>query len=98
MTNGMKPYPLRRWSAECDCCNSKIQKPHMRADVLLPFEPDALGVLRTVSQGRVEILLGKAHELLNAAAERGLPRIDSDFASRYFQGAVDTSDAAEGCA
>ena len=63
-------------------------------DELLPFEPDVLGVLRMVSQGRAGILLGKAHELLNAAAERGLPRIDSDFASRYFQGAVDTSDAA----
>jgi hypothetical protein len=62
-------------------------------DELLPFEPDTLGLLRTVSQGRVGILLGKAHELLNAAAERGLPRIDSDFASRYFQGAEGTSDA-----
>ncbi len=63
-------------------------------DELLPFEPDALGVLRTVSQGRAGILLGQAHELLNAAAERGLPRIDGDFASRYFEGAVDTSVAA----
>lgn len=61
-------------------------------DELLPFEPDALGVLRRVSQGRVGILLGKAHELLSAAAERGLPRIDGDFASRYFEGAVDPSD------
>lgn len=62
-------------------------------DELLPFEPDALGVLRTVSQGRAGILLGKAHELLNAAAELGLPRIDGDFAIRLFQGSVDTSDA-----
>ena len=61
-------------------------------DELLPLEPDALGVLRRVSQGRVGILLGKAHELLNAAAERGLPRIDSDFASRYFEGSVESTD------
>jgi hypothetical protein len=59
---------------------------------LLPFEADALGVLRNVSQGRVGILLGQAHELLNAAAEHGLPRISGDFASRYFQGSVDSSD------
>ena len=61
-------------------------------DELLPLEPDVLGVLRKVSQGRVGILLGKAHELLNAAAERGLPRIDSDFASRYFEGTVESTD------
>jgi len=57
-------------------------------DELLPFEPDALGVLRQVSQGRVGIVLGKAHELFNAAAEHGRPKIDGDFAQRYFQGSV----------
>jgi len=60
-------------------------------DDLLPFEPDSLGVLRDVSRGRVGILLGRAHELYNAAAELGLPRIGRDFASRYFEGTLSSS-------
>jgi len=61
-------------------------------DELLPFEPDTLGVLRQVSQGRVGIVLGKAHELFNAAAERGRPKIDGEFAQRYFQGSIGALD------
>jgi hypothetical protein len=61
-------------------------------DELLPFEPASLAVLRDVSQGRVGILLGKAHELLNGAAELGLPRISGDFASRYFEGTISSSE------
>jgi hypothetical protein len=62
-------------------------------DDLLPFEPDSLAVLRDVSRGRVGILLGKAHELLNAAGELGLPRIGGSFARNYFEGAVGSTDA-----
>jgi len=57
-------------------------------DELLPFEPEALAVLRQVSQGRIGIVLGKAHERFNAAAEIGRPKIDGDFAQRYFQGTI----------
>jgi hypothetical protein len=62
-------------------------------DELLPFEPGALTVLRDVSRGRVGILLAKAHELLNAGAEAGLPRISGDFASDYFQGVTTAPDS-----
>ena len=60
-------------------------------DDLLPFEPGAVTVLREVSDGRVGILLNRARELFNFAAERGDPRITGDLASRFFGGA-DTSD------
>lgn len=60
-------------------------------DDLLPFEPGAVTVLREVSDGRVGILLNRARELFNFAAERGDPRITGDLASRFFAGA-DTSD------
>ena len=53
-------------------------------DPLLPFEADALSVLRDVSEGRAGILLNRAHELLNAAAEQGLPKVDGAFARAYF--------------
>jgi hypothetical protein len=53
-------------------------------DELLPFEAGALTVLREVSEGRVGILLSRAHELLNAAAEAGRPVISADFARTYF--------------
>jgi hypothetical protein len=59
-------------------------------DELLPFERDTLAVLRRVSQGRVGILLARAHELFHAAAERGLPRINGKFSSDYFSGRVET--------
>ena len=60
-------------------------------DDLLPFEAGAITVLREVSDGRVGILLNRAKELFNFAAERGDPRITGDLASRFFAGA-DTSD------
>lgn len=64
-------------------------------DELLPFKPDALTVLRQVSQGRVGIVLSQAHELLNAAAERGRGQIDGDFAQQYFQGSIAARDGGE---
>jgi hypothetical protein len=57
-------------------------------DDLLPFRPDALAVLREVAQARVGIVLSRAHELLNAAAERGRGEISGDFAQQYFQGSI----------
>ena len=64
-------------------------------DDLMPFEPDAISVLREVSEGRVGILLNRAHELLNFAAERGDPRITGELAQRFFEGGLDTSDELE---
>lgn len=57
-------------------------------DDLLPLKPDALAVLRQVSQGRVGIVLSKAHQLLDAAAERGRGEIDGQFAQQYFGGSI----------
>lgn len=64
-------------------------------DDLLPFRPDALAVLREVAQARVGIVLSRAHELLNAAAERGRGEISGDFAQQYFQGSIKAIDAHE---
>ena len=61
-------------------------------DALVPFEPDAISVLREISEGRVGILLNRARELLNFAAERGEPRITGELARRFFEGGVDISD------
>ena len=61
-------------------------------DELVPFEPDSIGVLRIVSEGRVGILLNRAHELYNFAAERGEPRITSELAWQFFEGVVDIRD------
>lgn len=61
-------------------------------DSLLPFEPDALSVLRQVSDGRPGILLASAHEILQRAAELGRPRIDGEFAGQYFRGALEAID------
>ena len=61
-------------------------------DDLVPFEPDAISVLRAVSEGRVGILLNRARELLNFAAERGEPRITGELAQRFFEGGVGVSD------
>jgi len=44
-------------------------------DELLPFEPGAVDVLREVSDGRPGILLSRARELVNAAAEQVPSRI-----------------------
>jgi hypothetical protein len=54
-------------------------------DDFLPFEPAAVEVLREVADGRPGILLSKAHELLNAAAEQELPKISGRFARQYFE-------------
>jgi hypothetical protein len=42
-------------------------------DEILPFETGAVEVLREISDGRPRILLSRARELLNAAAEQALP-------------------------
>jgi hypothetical protein len=41
------------------------------ADDLVPFEPDAVTELLAQSQGRIGILLGQAHKVLDAAARQG---------------------------
>ena len=64
-------------------------------DDLLPFEPGAITVLREVSDGRVGILLNRARELFNFAAQCGAPRITGDLASGFFAGA-ETSDLEPG--
>lgn len=40
-------------------------------DDLAPFEPGAVAVLRTVSNGRVGLMLSKAYGLFHGAAEAG---------------------------
>ena len=60
-------------------------------DDLLPFDAGAVTVLREVSDGRVGILLNRARELFDCAAEHSAPRITGELASRFFAGA-DTSD------
>ena len=64
-------------------------------DDLLPFEPGAVTVLRKVSDGRAGVLLNRARELFNFAAEHGAPRITGELASGFFAGA-DTSDLEPG--
>ena len=54
---------------------------------LVPFERDALTVLRQVSQGRPGILLNRANELFEAGAEAQKGLIDGTFAREYFAGA-----------
>ena len=60
-------------------------------DDLLPLDAGAISVLREVSDGRVGILLNRARELFDYAAQRGAPRITGELAIRFFAGA-DTSD------
>ena len=60
-------------------------------DALLPFDAGAVTVLREVSDGRVGILLNRAREIFDFAAEHGAPRITGELAARFFGGA-DTSD------
>lgn len=55
-------------------------------DEILPFESAAVEVLREISDGRPGILLSRARELLNAAAEQALPKISGAFARQYFEG------------
>ena len=62
---------------------------------LMPFESDAIGVLREVSEGRVGILLNRAHELIEFSAVNGYPRISGALAGRFLEGKADTSDERE---
>ena len=57
-------------------------------DDLLPFDAGAVSVLREVSDGRVGILLSRARELLDFAAERRVPRVTDEFAAQFFTGSV----------
>ena len=61
-------------------------------DDLLPFEPGAVEVLREVSDGRPGVLLSRAHELLNAAAEQELPKVSGTFARQYFENQAPNTD------
>ena len=54
-------------------------------DDMAPFKRDALTVLRQESQGRPGLLLNRANELFQAAAERQLGIIDGVFADKYFK-------------
>ena len=58
---------------------------------LVPFERDALTVLRQVSQGRPGILLNRANELFQAGAEAQKGLIDGMFAREYFAGVGHTT-------
>jgi hypothetical protein len=49
--------------------------------------------LREVSDGRPGVLLSRARELLNAAAEQELPKISGTFARQYFEGQAPSGDA-----
>lgn len=53
---------------------------------LVPFQRDALTVLRKVSQGRPGILLNRANELLEAGAVEQKGLIDGPFAREFFAG------------
>jgi hypothetical protein len=64
-------------------------------DDFLPFEIAAVDVLREVSEGRPGLLLNRARELLNAAAEQALPKISGTFARQYFEGQTPSADADE---
>jgi hypothetical protein len=61
-------------------------------DEILPFETGAVEVLRDISDGRPGILLSRARELLNAAAEQALPKISGAFARQYFEGQGSSAD------
>ena len=54
---------------------------------MVPFERDALTVMRQVSQGRPGILLNRANELFQAGAEAQKGLIDGAFAREHFTGA-----------
>lgn len=56
---------------------------------LVPFEDDALRVLRENAGGRVGLVLRDAHNLIDRAANRGLETIDAAFALALFSGTAD---------
>ena len=53
---------------------------------MVPFERDALTVLRQVSEGRPGILLNRANELVQAGAQAQVGLINGQFAREYFAG------------
>lgn len=53
---------------------------------LIPFEADAISVLREASEGRAGILLNRANELFHLAAEKGEPKITGELARQFFEG------------
>ena len=53
---------------------------------MVPFERDALTVLRQVSEGRPGILLSYAHELVEAGAVAQVGLVDGRFAREHFAG------------
>jgi hypothetical protein len=53
-------------------------------DDLLPFENEAVSVLRKIAEDRPGILLSRARELYQAAAEVGVPSISGRWAMTYF--------------
>ncbi len=57
------------------------------AGEMVPFQRDALTVLRLVSEGRPGILLNRANELFQAGAEAQKGLIDGAFAREHFAGA-----------
>jgi hypothetical protein len=61
-------------------------------DELLPFELGSVEVLREISDGRPGILLSRAYELLNGAAEQQLPTITARFARQYFENEAPEAD------
>lgn len=61
-------------------------------DELLPFDPGAIAVLRSVSEGRVGILLNRTHEVFNFAAQQGVPQITGEFARQFFEGSKEIAE------
>jgi hypothetical protein len=53
------------------------------------------GVAAFDAAGRPGILLSRAYELLNAAAEQALPTISGTFARKYFEGQAASGDGGE---
>ena len=56
-----------------------------RHDPLLPFEADARASYATSPRAAPGLPLNRAHELLNAAAEQGLPKVDGAFARAHLE-------------
>ncbi len=62
-------------------------------DPLLPFESGAVEVLRQISEGRPGVLLSRAREMLNAAAEQQLPSISAATTRQYFENRAPLTDS-----
>ena len=72
----------------CYACTWRNDAKDKVEDDLLPFDAGAIRVLRDVSDGRVGILLSRARELFDFAAQQGAPRITGEMASKFFAGAA----------